>query len=261
MKLFISPWKSSTPRALSRHLGVRLLRLNQLGEHAKARVIVNWGCSNLHSADGAITLNQPQCVRLAANKLQCFKTMESHKIPTLEFTKDRETAIVWNEKGSVIAHNDLHGHSGSGLVRLEPKTGLQLFPHCNLYTRYFQKTRELRVLCIRRGDTYDTMFLEKKRILPERYKEFGLEGKPDHFIRTHANGWIFSREAEVLPGSTELAKRACQALGLHFGAVDILAKPVGSAWDSRVGEVNSAPGLEGQTLEFFKEGLARLISR
>lgn len=262
MKIIISPWRSATPRTLSKFLGARLVKLEDVGRvHAKA--IINWGCSGLHGATATQVINDPHCVQLAANKLFCLNTMKADKIPTLEYTKKREEALEWNQKSSIIAHIDVHGHSGSGLKRLEPKTALAEFPYCDLYTKYFAKDKELRVLCIRHGDTFDTMFLEKKRILPERYAEFGLAGKPDWFIRTHANGWIFSREAEVLPGTTELAKRAMHAIGLHFGAVDILAKPMGgaggTAWDCRVGEVNTAPGLEGQTLEFFKSGLFRLL--
>lgn len=258
MKLFISPWKSSTPRALSRYLGARLVRLDDV---AKARVssIVNWGCSSLHDAKAPRILNPANCVKMAANKLFTFQALLANKVPTLEFTKDREAAIAWNKKHTVIAHVDTNGHSGTGLTKLEPDTEMGRFPYCNLYTKYFQKTRELRILCIRNGDGYDTQLLEKKRVLPDRYAEFGLDKKPDWFIRTHGNGWIFARTVEEIPAAVSLAKMASRVLGLDFGAVDLLARPTDGGWDIRVGEVNTAPGLEGSTLEFFKTGLNRLL--
>lgn len=260
MKLFISPWRSSTPRALSRYLGTRLRRLDDVQSLVVAQ-IVNWGCSSLHGCSAPRILNKPASVTLAANKLACLQVLNANKIPTLEFTGNREIALDWNQKSSVIAHMDVRGHSGSGLTRLEPKTSLGNVPYCELYTRYFQKDTEVRILCIKDGDEYSTMFLEKKRILPERYKEFGLEGKPDWFIRTHHNGWIFSREATEYPEATALAKTTVRVLGLDFGAVDILVKKTAEGAECRVGEVNTAPGLEGQTLEFFKTGLTRLLNK
>lgn len=259
MKLFLSPWRSATPRALSKHLGSRLRRLDTV-DRLKAQTIINWGCSSLHGCEGVRVLNKPSHVGTAANKKSALMWLTSKQVATLEWTINREIALDWNKKHSVVAHSDVHGHSGSGLVRLEPGTTLDKFPYFELYTKYFQKDTEVRVLCIRHGATYETMFLEKKRIKPERYADFGLEGKPDWFIRTYDNGWIFSREADPIPGTTELAKATMLALGLDFGAVDILCKKKSDGtWGSLVGEVNTAPGLEGQTLEFFKDGLTRLI--
>ena len=258
MKLLISPWRSSTPRAIARYLGLRLMKLDDVVSNHHS-IILNWGCSHLRGAASHKLFNDPINVRMAANKYFTFRRLEQKDIPTLEFTKSREEAIVWNAKHSVICHSDVHGHSGSGLTRIEPKTQLNLIPFVEMYTKYFPKTREVRVLCIKNGASYDTMFLEKKRILPERYAEFGLDGRPDWFIRTHENGWIFAREADCIPGVVELAQCAMGHLALDFGAVDVLTKPDGDKWDSRVGEINTAPGLEGQTLEFFKKGLHRLI--
>lgn len=258
MKLFISPWKSSTPRALSRYLGARLVRLED-ARSGNVEAIVNWGCSALHGAWSSKVLNKPEQVRLAANKLRCIHTLGDNNIPTLDYTTDRQIALDWNKKSTIIAHDDLHGHSGRGLKKVEKDTENATFPFSSLYTRYFPKTRELRLLCIRDGAEYRTMLLEKKRVLPERYAEFGLDKKPDWWVRTYSNGWIFSREAEDLPAASELAIRACRAVGLDFAAVDILGKPTDIGWDLRVGEINTAPGLEGQTLDFFKTGLNRLL--
>ncbi len=74
-------------------------------------------------------------------------------------------------------------------------------------------------------------------------------------VRNHDNGWVFCRQDvhppdEVINQSIE----AVRALGLDFGATDV-------GWNEYyqkacVFEVNTAPGLEGTTLEnyttFFK---------
>lgn len=258
MNLFISPWKSSTPRALSRYLGTKLMRLENV-DKPSGGVIVNWGCSSLRGASAARIINPPHNVRLASNKLLTLQALTHNKVPTLDFTQDRETAITWNAKNSIVAHTDVSGHSGSGLSRFEPNSDRSKIPFGQLFTKYFPKSTEMRILCIKNGDGYDTFYLEKKRVLPERYAEFGIATKPDWFIRTHTNGWIFARAVEVVQEAVDLATLTCRMLGLDFAAVDLLAKPLGDRLDIRVGEVNSAPGLEGATLEFFKTGLNRLV--
>lgn len=261
MKLFISPWKSSTPRTLSKSVGTRLRRLADV-DGLKVDAIVNWGCSSLRGCSAPLILNKPSHVSMASDKLKCLQALASGKVQALEFTDQREVAIDWNRKHSIIAHSDVHGHSGSGLVRVAPEATLYNMPYCGLYTKYFQKDTEVRVLCIKEGAGYATMFLEKKRILPERYGEFGLAGKPDWFIRTHNNGWIFSRESAPIQGALDMAASAMEVLGLEFGAVDVLVKnKTGGTTECRVGEVNTAPGLDGQTLEFFKTGLSRLLKK
>lgn len=260
-KLFVSPWKSTTPRALSRHLGSRLVRLSSLDGSEATDLLLNWGCADLRSVRAKVILNHPGQVKYACNKALTFSTLSSNKVPTLENTTNREIALDWNRKSSVIAHIDPHGHSGHGLKRVEPDHRSDM-PYCPLYTKFFPKTREMRVLIIRKEDTdYETMFLEKKKILPERYAEFGLEGKPDWFIRTHENGWIYAREVEELPLAILHAKTTMRVLGLHYGAVDLMAKMEGTEWDVKVGEINSAPGLQGQALDFFKTGLTRLAKQ
>jgi glutathione synthase/RimK-type ligase-like ATP-grasp enzyme len=76
-------------------------------------------------------------------------------------------------------------------------------------------------------------------------------------IRNHDNGWVFARVGiEPTQAVLDSAMLAVGALGLDFGAVDIATtrnneKPI------VVFEINTAPGIEGTTLEkyldFFKE--------
>lgn len=261
MKMFVSPWKSSTPKALARHIGARLFRLDELVTKEKPEVLINWGCSDLRNQYARQVLNSPGLVKYAANKMMAFDSMKSHNIPTVEFTRIRDTALEWNEKHSVICHTDPNGHSGSGLRRIEKGQGaMHAMPYCPLFTKYFPKTREMRVLCVKNGEDYNTMFLEKKKINPERYEEFGLDGKPDWFIRTHGNGWIYSREAEELTSAVNTAKQVMKVMGLHYGAVDVMAKPDShGGFEIRVGEINTAPGLQNKSLDFFKVELTRLL--
>ena len=79
-------------------------------------------------------------------------------------------------------------------------------------------------------------------------------------IRSHDNGWVFCRR-HVAPPTDVLtqAVSAVSVLGLDFGAVDV-------GWNERnqeatVYEVNTAPGLEGTTLEVYKDKILEAVGR
>jgi glutathione synthase/RimK-type ligase-like ATP-grasp enzyme len=80
----------------------------------------------------------------------------------------------------------------------------------------------------------------------------------DTRIRNHHNGYVFLRNNVQPPQQIlEQATAATNALGLDFGAVDII-------WNNHyqlatVLEVNTAPGLEGQTIEDYANYFINLI--
>ena len=68
-------------------------------------------------------------------------------------------------------------------------------------------------------------------------------------IRNHANGWVFCREDIKINNKNDLfnqALLACNAANLDFGAVDIIYNQKQKKY--YVLEVNTAPGLVGQTI-------------
>lgn len=79
------------------------------------------------------------------------------------------------------------------------------------------------------------------------------------WIRSHRYGWRFSSSpdsrASIPRGVRPLAKQCISLLGLDFGAVDI-------AWDENgsaiVWEVNTAPGIEGRSIECYKRAIQAL---
>jgi glutathione synthase/RimK-type ligase-like ATP-grasp enzyme len=83
---------------------------------------------------------------------------------------------------------------------------------------------------------------DKFERLPQAIRELSF------WIRNHANGWIFGRHNVVShPEAARISVAAIGALGLDFGAVDVRVR------DSKavVLEVNSAPGLTGNTLAAY----------
>lgn len=156
-------------------------------------------------------------------------------------------------------------------------------PTAPLYTKYYPKTHEFRVHVFRQTvpsgaslpgvpgvHGYKVIDLTEKR-------NRVFEGQPDmeailkvnRIIRSHENGWVHShRITPMQPGDLDKIKtasiRAVGALGLDFGAVDVLAilgppEPlIGGLNDHeeapivrplksfKICEVNTAPGLENE---------------
>lgn len=75
------------------------------------------------------------------------------------------------------------------------------------------------------------------------------------WIRSYDTGWRidYSHAKDIAQSRRELAKKAIKALGLDFGAVDI---GIIKGNNALVLEVNTAPGIEGETLQAYVEQFA-----
>lgn len=206
---------------------------------------------------GVKMLNPGSAVALAANKLSCLRKLSEKAVPTLEHTLEQMRAETWLSSSSVIGHHNLHAHSGQGLELFKKGTAITR-KDIKLFTRYFPKKTECRVHCIQQADgKYRSLYLEKKRVKADRFTEFNLEASPQTWIRTWDNGWIFARDVSVNLAAVELAATAMSAVGLAYGAVDIMFNEEKMI----VGEINTAPGLEGQCLAFYIAHLGSMIER
>lgn len=253
--VLLSPWRGGTPRRLCKHLGLYLRTPEQIRAIPVPHIgtLVNWGCSL--SVPARKTFNRASLVAAAASKLMSFRVLENAKLPTLEFTTDRNMAESWRDVASVFAHTDPHAHSAQGLTLIKKGTGDAL-PDAKVYTKYFPKTVESRTHIIRTDKGFDHMYMEKRRVLENRYAEFGLKESPSTFVRTWGNGWIFAREVQEDGGAVELALKAAAAFKLDYCAVDIMKDKKGTYV---VGEINTAPGLEGKALEFYVSHLEQML--
>jgi glutathione synthase/RimK-type ligase-like ATP-grasp enzyme len=73
-------------------------------------------------------------------------------------------------------------------------------------------------------------------------------------VRNHVNGWVFCTQNVGIPDKAlDYAVMAVAACGLDFGAVDIIWNE--SRQEAYVLEVNTAPGIEGSTLNLYAEVL------
>lgn len=213
-------------------------------------VVVNWGSSTcpFSLAGVARVFNRPECIARASDKLVAFRALKEAKDVSIpEFTESKEEAEKWIEEGAVIvARTQLRAHSGEGIVVCSRVEDL---PDCKLYTKYVKKKKEFRVH-VMNGKVIDVQ-QKKQRV--------DFEGEVNYAVRNHQNGWIYAREEIVQPdGLTENAIAAVKCLGLDFGAVDIV-------WNERANqcyvlEVNSAPGLEGSSVDIYTNELLKIIN-
>lgn len=261
MAVKLLPYKqgSQSSKALAEALGVRRLKVRDgqyVGRQYVPRredVIINWGNATLPRFHEQVTwLNHPSAVSVASSKRQSLALLSDAGVPTPPWTVDRNEATRWLNEGALVVCRQLDRGSGGrgivlcrlpdgdhddelGITRLLPGGPL---PVSAVYTKYVKKKDEYRVHVLG-GQVID---VQQKRL------RNGIE-QPNFKVRNHDAGWVFCRENVTLPDAARtLATRAAEALGLDFGAVDLIHNTREGFY---VLEVNSAPGLEGTTLETY----------
>jgi glutathione synthase/RimK-type ligase-like ATP-grasp enzyme len=236
---------------VGKQLGLKVRRVRPNGKYRPKHrsLILNYGSSSgpLWEQRGT-WVNQPRACAASGNKLSAFQVFRQCGLAIPDFTTERRVADGWLGEGStVVCRTTLTGHSGRGIVLADT---LERMVNAPLYTRYKKKRKEFRVHVFK-DKVIDVA--EKRRVKAER-----RDDKYDGYIRNHANGWVFCRNDVVRPADLDgLALAACRALGLDFGAVDII-------WNERENkcyllEVNTAPGLTGTTLANYTNAIVNWI--
>lgn len=248
--VFTGERPSNSGRDLRKQVPAKRLKETSL---TQGKVIINWGNSDTGMCgaqfqNASEVWNHPSYVKVAANKLLAFDQMNSFGVPVVPFTTDHSAAVAWLQSGNdVVVRHKLRGHSGDG-IEIIKSDAVHIIPTAPLYTKYCPKKYEYRVH-VMFGVVVD---VTRKIRDPER--------EPLNWqIRSHQNGFIFARanlkhREQIEPVAIE----AIQALGLHFGAVDIIIDE--NTHQPFVLEVNTAPGLEGQTLETYVNAFRNKLS-
>lgn len=199
-------------------------------------VLINWGDSQCPVTP---CLNRPEAIRQASNKRNAFQLFAAKGVPVPRFATSLE-GVTWS--GTTVVRHKLTGHSGEGIELVEK--GKEL-PNAPLYVEYIKKEDEFRIHVGRHGDDVRIFSVQRKA----RRLDVPLE-QINWQIRNHCNGFVFVRQAVNPPQSVaDAAKAALTASGLDFGAVDVIYNTKeGKAY---VLEINTAPGLEGQTIDDY----------
>jgi glutathione synthase/RimK-type ligase-like ATP-grasp enzyme len=246
----IIPYKIGSQSASLLAEGLGIWRVNpKKTTRVKTDTLINWGCSQIVRPIQCKTiLNLPEYVTLASNKLSSFKEFKQAGVPTPEWIEDRVEAVKWLTEGyDVCVRHRLNGHSGEGLeVVLGEKNNPNFahdLPEAPLYTKYIPKDQEYRAHVFD-GRVIFTQRKARKLEVPDEEVNWK--------VRNLAGGFIYANQAvELSPIAADIAVDAVNALGLDFGAVDIIYNKRRDAY--YVLEVNTAPGLSGSTLEAYVE--------
>lgn len=223
-----------------------------------ADTIINWGASTFPPGwahAGCTIINRPENVRAAVDKLECLTILSESGIPVPQWTTERVVADGWRHGGgTVVVRATVIGSGGEGITILNG--GLEPVPPAPLYTKYFNGREEWRIH-VANGAVIDRQRKRRRNRTDEQRQqdeESGAETLSRH-VRSHANGWVFCRE-DIVPRNEvdQLAVDAVSALGLDFAAVDI--RFATGRNEGVVLEVNTAPGIEGTTLDNYRRALS-----
>jgi glutathione synthase/RimK-type ligase-like ATP-grasp enzyme len=285
----IYPYKvgSQSVRKLKDSLDAMIIRLNNSRyRYRDSHTIINWGSSRRPSwmSEDVPVLNKPEAVAVAANKLDTLEVLSDAGVATVPYTTDEETAQAWLEFGDkIFARQNLTGHSGEGIVVINPMDNpinrqlamiardLDSIGFSNLsssvsdeiqeerivpaplYTRGIENTGEYRVHVFN-GEVI--LYQKKSRRVDEDGNVVTPDGE-EADVRNLASNWVYrTGNLRRLERIEELAKSAVSALGLDFGAVDIIKDQDGQVY---VLEVNTAVGIgNDSTLEAYVSAFSNL---
>jgi hypothetical protein len=213
----------------------RLIREAGGGQKA-GRGLVSWGVR----LEGANVLNGNAGRYDKYGQLQRLEEMHVPCLQTTRVAPRDQASYPW------IARQAHHVAGRDIRLCLQPEDAEFALRHGHDFlTKFVPRAKEYRVWVYRRRHLGS---YEKVLTHPERYKKFGCN---------YRNGWAFNllNEAAIPRAAVELAGRAVDALGLDFGAADILVPKVG---EPLILEVNTAPGVEGDGRQVIR-ALARRI--
>lgn len=245
---YIYPYRkgSKSVKAL-REAGFKTIKLTYSRFKGRAnKVVINYGSSKLpEEVMKCRVINSPEAVSKASNKLLAFKAMAEYGVSVPRFTESPEEALGYGTE--IVVRHKLTGHSGEGIEIVE--WGTDELPEAPLYVQYVKKQQEYRVH-IFDGEVIDIQRKARKHDVPD--EEVNWQ------VRNLDGGFIYAREGVEIDEEPRLqALAAVEALGLDFGAVDLI-------WNERsdtyyVLEVNTAPGLTGTTLEKYVEAFKGVV--
>lgn len=194
----------------------------------------------------SVVLNQASAIKLAGDKLLAIEAMASEGIPTVPFYRTWEQAQAAARGTGVILGRTKHGMRGQGITVYTPGNRPRVAHEW--YSMYQEPTREIRLHVV----DGEVIHIQGK------YLDFPQLASKNPYVRNHESGYRYrTPKQKIRSQRQEMAIEAVRALGLNFGAVDMLL--FGNEADPMVLEVNTAPACSPLTAQRYAEALARII--
>lgn len=246
-RTFVWPYKygSRSAKLLRDRLNAKFPKKTRALSRLRFRdgdIVVNWGAGSFWG-NGVRVLNSPAAVNVASDKLRFFQQSQgqsTYRVP--EWTTSRSEAARWDK---CVARTLTRASGGRGIVLTERG---ETIPDAPLYVKYIRKTKEWRIH-VAFGQVID---MQRKIKDPQR-------DVSNWQVRNHENGFIFVRGSGTPNAEAQRqAVAAVRHLGLDFGAVDLIETSSGAFY---VLEVNTAPGLEGSTVNHYVQAIQQEVNR
>lgn len=240
MRVVIYPYKMESKSAirLQEYIqgeGVECIRVypNRNYTPRQDDVIVGWGSGNSPTWAGRASntrwFNKSKDIIKAVNKLGSFELFARGNVPTVPYTTNAAEVVEWYRSGSkAVLRHELEGRDGDGVEILN--TIYDFWgKSAPLYTKFIPNTTEYRV------HVFNNTVIDIQQKRPrDNARTVNQE------VRTTSGGWGLYRGNVHCPAVCQNAAiAAVRALGLTFGAVDVLA----TTHSAYVLEVNTAPEL------------------
>lgn len=210
---------------------------------ARPSVIVRWGSQRQVRQYGARVINKRAALALASDKYRTLRALHEAGVGIPEFTLSRYDALEWSRAGFTVLGRTRHGRAGNGIHVYQPGEAPGLH---EMFTRLVPASNEYRVHVF----DGEVIRCQQKQL---------TEGVAPGVIRSHESGYVFVglQSFRLHQRRYDAAVEAVDALGLDFGAVDLL---IGEDGDTYVLEVNTAPGCSPMTLTAYATALRGALS-
>jgi len=225
--------------------------------------VINLGTTGEISFNGSV-VNPREMVRAASNKKQARVAFQEAEVPAPQLFL-RGTDVTKADL-PVIGRTSYHSKGkGFWFCKSLDEVRRAVDRGATHFLEFVPKTREYRVhtFCKKKAFGKESRETEDYVSVKLVEKVWQGEGKPDpRPQRNHEFGWVFlghqDRREEELDVVRFAAKQAIAALGLDFGAVDVMYK----IKDKRpyVLEVNSTPSLADETADTCEVYAKRILS-
>lgn len=251
--LAYTPLTRPTGRLMAVELGLRSYGVRT--PPAPPEALVRWG-SRREMGSPEIILNRASAIRLASDKIATLDHLAEAGVPHVPFFRSWAEAFDTAGGRGIILGRTRWGMQGRGISVYDPAQiwGGRYPPRPaarhEWYSIYMEPTREVRLHVVE---------TEVVRI-QGKFLDFPEQAERNPFVRNYGTGYRFrAPRRDLHTRRKDAAIEAVQALGLNFGAVDMLL--FGDREEARVLEVNTAPACSPLTARAYADALVRALER